>query len=104
MRQLRKARHNIADRKHAGLRGLLRLIHLHKPAIHFDLRLLNAHALGPRRAPHRNQHLLRFLLHRLSVRRCPRRLHARVGLLDLLHLAARIQIDAALLEQPSQFL
>ncbi len=54
VRQLRKASHDVADGIDAGLRGLLGLVHLHKAALEFDLRLLNAHAVGARRAPHRD--------------------------------------------------
>jgi len=63
----------------------LRAVHLHKPALQLDLRLLHADVPGSRRTPTATQNLFSFFNLDTAVRVGEGHLHAARGLLHLLH-------------------
>ena len=69
VRQLRRARDDVADRVDARFAGLLILIHLDEAAIEFDLGVLEADLLGVRLAADRDQQLSNSISSCLAARR-----------------------------------
>ena len=104
VRQLRKSSHDVSDREHARLSGLLCLVHFDESLFKLNFRLLDPDVRCPSRPPNGHQHFFRFFDLGLAVCIGIGHLHAVCSLLYLLHFGAGIYIDAALLEQPRNLL
>ncbi len=104
MRQLRRARYDIADRINARLPRLLPLVHFHEAAVQLDFRILDADFLRVRFAAHRHQQLFRadvFLLAVAERDRDP----AGVGQhLHVLHFRAGLDANLVFSKHALQFL
>src|SRR5215472_13551114 len=101
--QLRQPGNDVANGVDARLRRAHIFVDLHKPALHLDLRLVDADVVRNRRAANRNQNLLRLHLLLLAVdgeRHC----NTRLRLLNLLDFGIHEAVDSPLAEHPHEFL
>ena len=87
-----RRRHHVADRVHALLAGLLKLVDLNEAAIDFDLCAFKAETGGVRHAPHGDQQHLGFQLNFLAffIFACDH--NAAVGLLKFFEFGAELAI------------
>src|SRR5689334_6447791 len=104
MGKLRRARHNIADGVNARLAGALKLVHFNETPVELHTRAFEADVIRVRLAPDGNQQSLRFHGFILAVRQSRCEAHAGISSLDVAHLGAGFDANAALLEVALQIL